>query len=205
MDEVLAENVAIELGHDDDASMETRLERAFLITDIQAFKMGLLTSGATVAICLVKRHTSTGIFVLYVANAGDARVVLCHKDHAYRLSHDHRADDPVEMERITKNGGIVVKSRVMGILAVARSLGDHSFKNFVTAKPHVQTVNAQAGDIIIVACDGLWDVLSDNEAVHMVMNWRDIGKNKEEAAQFLVDEAMRRGSCDNISCVVAWL
>jgi serine/threonine protein phosphatase PrpC len=203
LEEALAENVAIELEHDDDASMETRLERAFLITDIQALKMGLTTSGATVAICLIQRHAHG--FLLHVANAGDARVVLCHDRQTYRLSHDHRADDPIEVERITSAGGIVVRGRVMGILAVARSLGDHAFKNYVTAKPHVKSMNVKAGDFVIVACDGLWDVLTDNEAVQIVTNWRGVGNKKEDISQFLVEEALKRGSADNITCIVSWL
>lgn len=205
LEEALVDNVAIELGHDDDASMETRLERAFLITDIQSLKMGILTSGATVAICLIKENVCTGDFLLYVANVGDSRVVLSRNNQAYRLSHDHRADDPTEIDRITNAGGIVVRGRVMGILAVARSLGDHSFKSFVTAKPHVNSMEATVGDFVILACDGLWDVLSDNEVVQIVANWRDLGQKKEDVSQFLVDEAMRRGSTDNITCIVSWL
>jgi serine/threonine protein phosphatase PrpC len=56
-----------------------------------------------------------------------------------------------------------------------------------------------------LACDGLWDVLSDNEVVQIVANWRDLGQKKEDVSQFLVDEAMRRGSTDNITCIVSWL
>ena len=50
----LADNVAEELRHEDDADMPTRIERAFLLTDIQSRMAGIMTSGATVAICLVK-------------------------------------------------------------------------------------------------------------------------------------------------------
>jgi serine/threonine protein phosphatase PrpC len=50
----LAFHVGGELNHDDDASMETRLERAFLLADIHAVQCGVSSSGSTVAVCLIK-------------------------------------------------------------------------------------------------------------------------------------------------------
>jgi serine/threonine protein phosphatase PrpC len=121
---------------------------------------------------------------------------------AERLTFDHRADDSHEIERIENTGGFVLKQRVVGILAVARSLGDHGMKDFVVCQPYLNTVEAQSGDLLILACDGLWDVLSDNESVQFV---EDFKGNSDEAAQGLVNEAVKRGSTDNISVIVAWL
>ena len=42
------------------------------------------------------------------------------KDSVVRLSHDHKAEDPVEIDRIEASGGFVLRNRVLGILAVAR-------------------------------------------------------------------------------------
>jgi protein phosphatase len=57
----LAFHVAGELNHDDDASMETRLERAFLMADIHASQCGVSTSGSTVAVCLIKVRAPVGM------------------------------------------------------------------------------------------------------------------------------------------------
>jgi len=199
LEETLADNVARELAHNDDASMETRLERAFLLTDIQSKQMGLLTSGATVAVCLISQ--STGNTVIHAANVGDARVVIAKNKKAHRLSFDHRADDPAEVARIKEAGGFVLKNRVTGILAVARSLGDHGLKDFVIAKPHVQSWN-EGADVVIVACDGLFDVLTDQQVVDLVYQWKE---NKDDVAGLLCKEAVARGSTDNITAIVAWL
>lgn len=50
----LSYHVAQELKCQDDASMATRLERAFLMADIHSRQMGVTMSGSTVAICLVQ-------------------------------------------------------------------------------------------------------------------------------------------------------
>ena len=201
LEESLADNVARELAHDDDASIDARLERSFLVTDIQSRHMGLVTSGATVAVCLVSQNPN-GTLQIHAANAGDARIVLADGNgDAHRLTHDHRADDPDEVARINAAGGFVWKNRVVGILAVARSLGDHGMKEFVIAQPHVQSWSLQA-DFIIVACDGLWDVFSDQEAVDLVYQWKAY---KEDVADYLCKEAVARGSSDNVTVIVSWL
>jgi serine/threonine protein phosphatase PrpC len=46
---------------------------------------------------------------------------------------------------------------VAGILAVTRAIGDAKLKPYVTSKPEVREVNVAAGDVILIASDGLWD------------------------------------------------
>ena len=212
-----SKNVAQELNYDDDAPISTRLERAFLLTDIQSRKANLMTSGATVVMCLVKRASAEpgAQVTIHAANCGDARAVLsCTVDEngaacasrATRLTFDHRADDVGEKLRIEAAGGFVHAKRVLGILAVARSLGDHGLKEYVIAKPYVSetTLTKAEGQFVIVACDGLWDVMQDQEAVDMV---REIAATdpKDSVAEVLVQEAVKRGSTDNITAIVAWL
>jgi serine/threonine protein phosphatase PrpC len=80
---------------------------------------------------------------VYAANAGDARIVLGHNGKAERMTHDHRTDDPEEVRRIEQAGGFLFKGRVVGVLAVTRSLGDHCMKDFVIAKPFVRELTIQ--------------------------------------------------------------
>ena len=195
LEQTLAQNVAQELAHQDDATMETRLERAFLLTDIQSKQFGLETSGATVAICLVSPN------VIYSANAGDARVVIGNDGKAHRLSLDHRADDQGEVQRIQQAGGFVLKNRVTGILAVGRSLGDHGLKDFVISQPFVSSWK-QGADFVVVACDGLFDVLTDEQVVDLVYQWKH---DRENVAKMLCKEAVAMGSTDNVTCIVSWL
>jgi serine/threonine protein phosphatase PrpC len=124
------------------------------------------------------------------------------------LTLDHRVDDPKEIARIQKAGGFIFKGRVMGVLAVTRSLGDHIFKTFVIAHPAVRELDLQleSGSVepsfLIIACDGLYDVMTDKEAVDLVRNFAG---EREDAAQFLVQQALRRGTTDNVTAIVAWL
>jgi len=227
----LSKNIAQELAHDDDASVATRIERAFLLTDIQSRKANLLTSGATVVTCLFKKCPTSNAVTIHAANVGDARAVLsCStggdgtvcSETATRLTFDHRADDKVETDRINAAGGFVIRQRVLGILAVARALGDHGLKDYVISKPYISEVEVKeaAGEFVIVACDGLWDVLDDQKAVDLVRNAlsgppavttdRCTGKQvtvdpKESVAEMLVKEAVKRGSTDNVTAIVAWL
>jgi serine/threonine protein phosphatase PrpC len=150
---------------------------------------------------------------LYTANAGDARIVLGHDGLATRLTQDHRTDDPEEVERIEKAGGFMFKGRVVGVLAVTRSLGDHCMKEYVIAKPYVRetcidlpphddTTSTSTPSFVILACDGLWDVLDDQHAVDFVLGYKGY---KADVSKLLINEALRRGTTDNVTVVVAWL
>eukprot|EP00536_Pseudo-nitzschia_multiseries_P004759 jgi/Psemu1/188908/e_gw1.82.83.1 len=189
----------------DNDSIPARLERAFLIADIHSKTMGLTSSGATVAIN--GNRNSQNIWTIYAANAGDARIVLGHEGKAHRLTKDHRTDDPEEVRRIEESGGFIFKGRVLGILAVTRSLGDHCMKEYVIAKPYTSETSIDVTpetdtSFIILACDGLWDVIRDQEAVDFVL---DRIAERELVAKYLVEEALRRGSTDNVTVSVAFL
>jgi protein phosphatase PTC1 len=98
--------------------------------------------------------------VLYTANVGDARAVLCRKGKAVRLTYDHKGSDPQEAKRITDAGGFVMNNRVNGVLAVTRSLGDASVKEFVVGSPYTTETALDEGDeFLIVACDGVSMIL----------------------------------------------
>lgn len=109
------------------------------------------TETVTLAIPPVKsRH------VLYTANAGDARGVLCRSGKAVRLTYDHKGTDIQEAKRITDAGGFVMSGRVNGVLAVTRSLGDSSMKEFVVGAPYTTETELCAEDeFLILACDGV--------------------------------------------------
>ncbi|KAL5343197.1 phosphatase 2C-like domain-containing protein [Aspergillus crustosus] len=138
--------------------------------------------------------------VLYTANVGDARVVLCRNGKALRLSYDHKGSDENEGRRIANAGGLIINSRVNGVLAVTRALGDAYIKDLVTGHPYTTetVIQPDLDEFIILACDGLWDVCSDQEAVELIRNVSDA----QEASKILVDHALARFSTDNLSCMV---
>nr|KMM72002.1 protein phosphatase 1K [Coccidioides posadasii RMSCC 3488] len=138
--------------------------------------------------------------VLYTANVGDARIILCRNGKALRLSYDHKGSDENEGMRITNAGGLILNNRVNGVLAVTRALGDSYMKDLVTGHPFTTetVIQPEADEFLILACDGLWDVCTDQEAVDLIRNAHD----PQEASKILVDHALSQFSTDNLSCMV---
>ncbi|XP_010928696.1 probable protein phosphatase 2C 59 isoform X1 [Elaeis guineensis] len=148
---------------------------------------------------------STAILVgdrLVVANVGDSRAVICRGGNAIAVSRDHKPDQTDERQRIEDAGGFVMWAgtwRVGGVLAVSRAFGDRFLKQFVVADPEIQEEVVDGSlEFLILASDGLWDVVSNEEAVEMIKPIED----PEQAARRLMQEAYQRGSADNITCVV---
>lgn len=137
--------------------------------------------------------------VLYSANAGDARAVLCRNGQAIRLTYDHKGSDSQESERILSAGGFMMNNRVNGVLAVTRALGDSSMKDYIISNPYTTQVALTKDDsFIILACDGLWDVCSDQDAVDLIKDIED----PQEASKKLLDFALDNFSSDNLSMMV---
>ncbi|MBA0647309.1 hypothetical protein Goklo_015204, partial [Gossypium klotzschianum] len=148
---------------------------------------------------------STAILVgdrLLVANVGDSRAVICRGGNAIAVSRDHKPDQTDERQRIEDAGGFVMWAgtwRVGGVLAVSRAFGDRLLKQYVVADPEIQEEKIDSSlEFLILASDGLWDVVSNEEAVAMIKPIQD----PEQAAKRLMQEACQRGSADNITCVV---
>ncbi|KAK9097824.1 hypothetical protein Syun_024869 [Stephania yunnanensis] len=159
---------------------------------------------------------STAILVgdrLLVANVGDSRAVICRGGNAIAVSRDHKPDQSDERQRIEDAGGFVMWAgtwRVGGVLAVSRAFGDRLLKQYVVADPEIKSwlilwplqpqeeVIDSSLEFLILASDGLWDVVTNEEAVSMIKPIED----PEQAAKRLMQEAYERGSADNITCVV---
>uniref|UniRef100_A0A5B7B3I4 protein-serine/threonine phosphatase n=1 Tax=Davidia involucrata TaxID=16924 RepID=A0A5B7B3I4_DAVIN len=182
-----------------------------------------VTIGSTAVVVVVGEEE------LVVANCGDSRAVLSRGGVAVPMSNDHKPDRPDELERIEVAGGRVINwngQRVLGVLATSRSIGDHYLKPFVISEPEVTvSERTDADEFLILASDGLWDVISNEVACEIArrcLNGRMRRKSQElvdgrksseivnksraaEAAATLAEFAMARGSRDNISVVVVEL
>ncbi|KAI1319365.1 Protein phosphatase 2C 1 [Mortierella claussenii] len=175
------------------------VNETFLAVDQQlaeALQQGR-SSGCTVIMAYIRKEGDKR--VLYTGNVGDARAVLCHKEKAVRLSYDHKGSDHTEAQRILDVGGFVMNNRVNGVLAVTRALGDSSMKEFIIGAPYTtRTEIGSHNPYLILACDGLWDVCSDQEAVELV---KDV-VCPTKASQILLEYALQKFSTDNISVMV---
>ncbi|KAJ1969999.1 phosphatase 2C [Dimargaris xerosporica] len=141
-------------------------------------------------------------WTLYLGNAGDARAVLARDGRAVRLTYDHKGDDPNEVRRVMEAGGFVLNNRVNGVLAVTRALGDTSMKEVVVGHPYTtETTLTTGADYLILACDGLWDVCSDQKAVDLIRSIDD----PQQASETLTKYALDNFSRDNITVMVVRL
>ncbi|VAH39672.1 unnamed protein product [Triticum turgidum subsp. durum] len=186
--------------------------------------------GSTAVVALLVRDR------LIVANCGDSRAVLSRGGVAVPLSHDHKPDRPDEMARIKAAGGKVMYmngARVRGILAMSRALGHRLLKPEVICEPEISiTERCEDDDCLILASDGLWDVISNKVACDVARQCLEDGSptrapaaagsseaapssggaapvvSQEEeprcfrAAALLARLALGRESSDNISVVV---
>lgn len=159
--------------------------------------------------------------VVVVANCGDCRAVLgVSGGAALPLSRDHKPERPDEKERVEAAGGNVVNwdcSRVLGVLATSRSIGDYYLKPYVIAEPEVIVHKRTVSDeFLILASDGLWDVVPNDLACELVSKClrgqvrRNVyeefsGNSATAAATVLAELALARGSRDNISVIVVEL
>ncbi|KAK8945616.1 Protein phosphatase 2C 37 [Platanthera guangdongensis] len=165
--------------------------------------------GSTAVVSVIfKQH-------IVVANCGDSRAVLCRNGTPVPLSDDHKPDRPDELRRIEDAGGRVIYwdgARVLGVLAMSRAIGDNYLKPFVISEPDVTVTEREEGDeCLILASDGLWDVVTNETAcqiVRMVLRGGasagGAGSQKAcaDAATLLAKLALARHSADNVSVVV---
>lgn len=173
--------------------------------------------GSTAIVAVVHGQPPDGVKV-YVANVGDSRAVLCRNGNAVPLSEDHKPDRADEMKRIRRAGGQVINAggvaRVASaaamngshgsiFLSVARSFGDIGLKEpdpLVIAEPDIEVRHILPGDTaIVLGCDGIWDVLSNQDAVDLVLE--HAGK-PQEAAAAIVRTAYNKKSEDNLTAMV---
>ncbi|KAF8396817.1 hypothetical protein HHK36_018450 [Tetracentron sinense] len=167
---------------------------------------------------------------IVVANCGDSRAVLSRNGKAVPLSSDHKPDRPDELQRIQDAGGRVIYwdgPRVLGVLAMSRAIGDSYLKPYVISEPEVTiTDRTVEDDCMILASDGLWDVVSNETACGVARmclrgqaklpllpgtgsDLSRVGANGEssdkacsDAAMLLTKMALARHSTDNVSVVV---
>lgn len=138
---------------------------------------------------------------LIIANVGDSRAVGCKDGYAIPLSEDHKPERSDERQRIENAGGFLFWAgswRVGGVLSVSRAFGDKQLKDFVIAEPEIQEECIEEFEFLIIASDGIWSVMSNEEAVNIVGKISDT----EASARKLAEGAYSKGSPDNITCIV---
>lgn len=172
------------------------------------------SAGTTCTSALVSRHeTEADTWDVTLANSGDSRSIVIHADGTFTATEDHKPDLPEETARIKRAGGFVSNdvggpSRVDNNLAVSRAFGDFEYKDVsalaedqkISCVPDVQHVLAKTGDIIFLACDGIFDVMSNEEVVEFILSHdrSDLGSVTAELLYLVLE----KGSKDNCSAMI---
>jgi len=178
-----------------------------------AVREGLIKTDREICDCILEDGTTVVLVLivgedLYVANLGDSEAILGRhlSDSSYEpvvLSSKHKPTDEAERERLTNAGAMVVGGRIFRTLAVSRALGDAQYKRYVINDPYLSKLTLKDTDeFLIIACDGLWDVVDYQKAVDIASEHFAQGKSSQEVSKILANHALNSSSMDNISVVV---
>ncbi|XP_020536057.1 probable protein phosphatase 2C 28 isoform X2 [Jatropha curcas] len=176
---------------------ERAIRKAYKATDNEILDGIVGSRGGSTAVTAILIDEEN----LIVANVGDSRAVLCRNGVAKQLSVDHEPQK--EKDLVESRGGFVSKEpgsvpRVDGQLAMTRAFGDGRLKEHITSETDVITeIIDEDAEFLILASDGLWKVMSNQEACECIAGLEDA----QEASEKLIDEALVRGSMDDISCI----
>ena len=158
-------------------------------------------AGSTVLICIINYPD------LYVVNLGDSRTILNRNNKAVQLTRDHKPADKYEMKRIKemKGGDKFINyddsddEYRVGALSVSRGIGDLDTKPYFSHLPAIAKFQLTDNDkTIIMGCDGIWDVVSNQKAVDLVNELDDNVNKAKELARY----AYNNKSYDNLSVII---
>ncbi|XP_034685132.1 probable protein phosphatase 2C 49 isoform X3 [Vitis riparia] len=185
--------------------LENCHRKAFLLADLAlADECTVSSSCGTTALTalILGRH-------LLVANAGDCRAVLCRKGQAVQMSQDHRPSYLPERKRVEAVGGYILDGYLNEALSITRALGDWGMKfpdgspSPLIAEPDFrQIILTEDDEFLIIGCDGIWDVMSNQHAVSLVRRGMRRHNNPQQCARDLVMEALWLHTPDNLTAIV---
>jgi serine/threonine protein phosphatase PrpC len=174
--------------------------------------------GSTVCICIIYLYNNKKYITTFWV--GDSRAIACNQNLiAVSLTLDHKPDNILEKRRIESLGGIITYEkhdvpRINNIIAVSRSLGDFDQKKFVDHIPEILH-NICNYKFIVVATDGLWDVMSNQMVIDFIINEiltnpvilinNHNNKSELNIAYKLAQYAIKLGSNDNITIIIYFI
>ncbi|KAK3854540.1 hypothetical protein Pcinc_038988 [Petrolisthes cinctipes] len=170
-------------------------------------------SGCTACVAVIRGGR------LIVANVGDSRCVVSRDGQALDLSIDHKPEDDPEAARIIRaRGRVTADGRVNGGLNLSRAIGDHGYKQnkslgaeeqMISPLPDVRSLALTPMDtFMIVACDGIWNSLTSQEACDFVSERIQQDMKLSKICEELFDHCMAPDThgdgtgCDNMTCII---
>lgn len=154
------------------------------------------TPGSTAAVAMLLDNQ------LWCANVGDSRIAMNCNGTPYQLTEDAKPDDPKYKKGIEHRNGMVFGGRINGILAVGRAIGDHSLNGAASGRCKITRVPFEIppGSVMVLGCDGIWDVASTKQVVAAIQEHQNDSLNC--IAKNIVYSAYSSGSMDNLTCML---
>jgi serine/threonine protein phosphatase PrpC len=187
-----------------------------------------LSYQGSTAVAVLLHESEEGHRTLLSANVGDSRAILSRRGRAVDLTRDHKPNEEREKARILAMGETIEWDRISKVhrvrnLSLSRAIGDRYAKPAVSGEVEINhyPVVEDGDEFILLASDGLWDVMTSEDAVAFVhqrieseLASENIAKDdienyrlvlRRNMAKFVAREAIRRGSCDNVCVLMVWL
>ena len=211
------------------ASHVAALRSAFNEAEEHVLKHEELNAQGSTAVAVWVHEEQDGTRTLVSANVGDSRAVLSRQGVAVDLTRDHKPNEEREMARIKRHGGTIewdalAKVHRVETLSLSRAIGDAYAKPVVSGEVDIQLFPVVEGkdEFLILASDGLWDVMSSQDVVSYVKRRFESELARKELttqedidnyrlvlrrnmARSIVREAVRRGTGDNVCVLMVWL
>jgi serine/threonine protein phosphatase PrpC len=165
---------------------DKKMIKNFVTHNEYKYPKKLAGSTATIAILLSQ--------YVYIANTGDSRTLIIYNNGRYSATKDHKPGNAEEKQRIYAMGGTVKNNRINGKLGVARSFGDLTTNNTklcgLTAKPDMYAHKRENIQAIVLASDGVWDMLSNKDVAQKVKHAIRLQQNCQKTAREIIAKAM---------------
>lgn len=206
----------------------TAIRQAMQSVEKEVIRHSELTFVGSTAVAVILHENPGGYRTMISANVGDSRAILSRNGKAMDLTKDHKPTSDSERKRILRAGGRIFLDdtgvhRVMN-LSLSRAIGDGFSKPIVSPEPDIRRfrVEDDGDEFILLASDGLWDVMSSQDAVDFVKarlreaiasseqmgeeeQSQKISETRRNMAKMIVQEAYKLGTADNTSVVMVWL
>ena len=134
--------------------------------------------GTTAAIVYIKNDIAT------IMNIGDSRVYMLEENDINILSVDHTDDS------LMKQSGVSGKPKLTQHLGI--------FPEEMIIEPHIESIHITEGNRILICSDGLYNSLTNDD----IRDFMSSGKTPHETVELIINEALRRGSNDNVTVIL---
>lgn len=190
LDETVRRYVHERQARRDVVGLESLLEKAIRLANRRVHAAALGRKGSrgmgTTLTCVAMENG-----VAYVGHVGDSRAWLVRDPRIYQLTKDHSWVE----EQIEK-----------GVLTEAEARG-HAWRNLITralgtrpqVAPDTARLDLAAGDVVVVATDGLHGVVEAEEILEEMRR----GADRQTTVDSLIALANERGGPDNVTVVMA--